>query len=485
MAKSVKINYCLSLLDTVLGMAFPLITFPYVTRILSPDSIGLVQFYLNIIGYVTLITAFGIPLYGVREIAKLRDRIPDRNKLTAELLSLHFIFTFLGYLLIILSCITIGKTHENLPLYILLSLGLLFNTLGVQWFFQAVEDFAYITIRSLIVKIISLGLLFIFVDNKNDILYYGVVLICGSAGNYLFNFIRLFKYINVSDFKSLSFKKHLKPASKVYLLNLTIGIYTQLSVFLLGMVQTNADVGYYAMSQKIIAVINSVILTLATVLLPRLSNYAGNADLKEFELLGNKAISFVLAISVPICFGLIILSKPIIFIMFGPAYDPSVAILQIWAPILIIIGLSQVYGKSILYSIGYETLMTQATFIGMVTYCFVGIPGVIYFSIYGAAFGSFFAELAVTSFMMYKGRNLHPCSILKKQNINYVAASTIMALLVYLSLKISSNSAIQVIIGIIIGVITYYAVLALFKDNFIIEIKNIFVSTLNKVRNGK
>ena len=232
MEKSIKANYALTLFDIVMGMAFPLITLPYVTRILSPESIGHVYFYLNILSYITLFTALGIPLYGVREVAKCRNDEINRNKLSLELLILHLILTAFAYFIVFILCLTIGKIREDVPLFLVLSISLFFNTIGVSWFFQAVEDFKFITIRSLLVKIISLILLFTIVKSKTDVLLYGIVLVCGSVGNNIFNLVRLNSFLSKKDFnKGIKPFSHVKPASKVFVLNLTVGIYTQLSVF--------------------------------------------------------------------------------------------------------------------------------------------------------------------------------------------------------------------------------------------------------------
>ena len=481
MGKSVKKNYFFSLLDTVLGIAFPLITFPYVTRILSPGDIGQVQFYLNIIGYITLFTAFGIPLYGVREVAKKRGNVVERNRSTLELLVLHIILTAVGYLVVFILCLTVGKIQENIVLFGVLSLGLFFSTIGCSWFYQAMEDFEYITIRSLLVKIISLILLFTLVKNSDDILWYAIVLVCGSAGNNIFNLIRLSKYIKRVDIQGrLTPFTHVRPASKIFALNLTIGLYTQLSVFLLGFMQSNEDVGYYSMAQKIIAVVNSVVLTLSTVLLPRLSQYVGNHQDAEFKFLGDKAISFVLAISVPMCTGLIFLSKPIIFVMFGQDYYPSIAVLALYAPIIAIIGLSQVFGKSILYSTGHEGLMITCTFIGMITYLVVGVPGVKYFSIIGGVFGSLCAETAVTLSMILLGKKYHPCTLMRQENLIYILASVIMGIPLVVTKCLTQSFVIQLVIGIPIGALTYVGVLAIMRNRFYVESKNMLFSYVRK-----
>ncbi len=473
MAKSVKENYALTFFDTVMSMAFPLITLPYVTRILSPDSIGHVYFYLNILSYITLLTALGIPLYGVREIAKNRNDLEKCNHMALELLILHLILTAVGYLLVFVLCVSAGKIREDIPLFAVLSISLFFTTIGVSWFFQAVEDFRYITIRSLLVKILSLILLFSLVRSRDDVIWYGFVLVCGSVGNNLFNLFRLRKYLRRTDFKrELNPFKHVRPASKVFLLNLTVGIYTQLSVFLLGFLQSDAAVGYYTMAQKIVSILNSIVLALTTVLLPRLSNFVGNRQLDDFKALGNKSLSFSLAISLPICTGLIVLAKPLIIVLFGEAYEPSIIVLMIWAPVLVIIGLSQLYGKSLLYSTGHEMIMTFCTLIGMIVYLIVAIPGVIYFSIVGATVGSLCAELAVTGSMMFWGRNSHPCTVFRKDNLVYLVASLMMAFIIFIGLRFVDDFIVQLVVGIFLGFLTYCIILGISHDPFYKELIN-------------
>ena len=471
MARSVKVNYILNLLNIVLGIVFPLVTFPYVSRVLSPGGIGQVQFYHSIVDYVVLFTSLGIPLYAVREIAKVRHDKQQRNKLTVEILSLHLVLTAIGYVAIAILAFSVPRINENVVLFLILSLSIILSTIGTPWFFQAVEDFKYITIRSLFVRIFSLVLLFIIVKDKNDLIPYAIVLICGSAGNNIFNFVRLRKYVSISDFRSsIRPLVHLKPTLKIFLLNVTIGIYTQLSAVLLGFIQNNEAVGFYSMPQKIVTVILTMVTALSGVLLPRLSNYIGQNNSEHFKNLGNKAISFVLALTLPIAVGMLMLSKPITLVMFGNQYLQSYPVLEIWAPIIAIIGLSQVYGKSILYSTGHEMLMTLCTLFGMLVYLFVGIPGIISYSFIGAAVASFFAEITVTLSMMVLGRKYHPCTIFRKENFTYILAAIVMALFLYPCTFINSN-LLQLIVGIPIGAVSYLLFLIIKKDSFYLDIK--------------
>ncbi|MEQ2936032.1 oligosaccharide flippase family protein, partial [Bacteroides fragilis] len=211
MGQSIKNNFLLNLSTTITGLLFPLITFPYASRILMADGIGQVQFFQSIIDYVSLCTALGIPLYAVREIARIRDNKELRSRTTIEILLLHAILTLVGYIVVFILAKTVAKIEIDASLFFLLSTTLFFNTIGVAWFYQAIEDFKYITLRSLFVRILSLVALFIFVKTKQDLFYYAGILVIGTVGNNIFNFFRLRKYIKLSkgEFKRLNLLRHL------------------------------------------------------------------------------------------------------------------------------------------------------------------------------------------------------------------------------------------------------------------------------------
>ena len=201
MSKSLKKNYLYNLIITVSSMIFPLITFPYAARILMADGIGQVNFFSSIISYISLFTCLGIPLYAVREIAKVRD---DHNKLvktTTEILLLHLCLTFLGYVVVCIMAFCVDKVSVDIPLFLLLSTSLLFTALGCEWFYKGMEDFKYITMRALFVRCISVILLFLLVHTKEDIYWYAFCTVIGTVGNNLYNFIRLRKYVNLQFLK--------------------------------------------------------------------------------------------------------------------------------------------------------------------------------------------------------------------------------------------------------------------------------------------
>ena len=272
---SVKKSYFLNLINTVSGLLFPLITFPYASRVLLPQGIGEVQFLDSIIGYILLLTSLGIPLYAVREVARVRDNKLERSKIATEIIILHTCLTAIAYIIVAVIAFSVNRISANIPLFLLLSTTLIFTTIGVQWFYQAMEDFKYITIRSILIKIAAALSLFLFVKDSSDVIWYAAVNTMASVGNNIFNIIRLRKHITFKglNFNDLNIKRHIKPSLKLFTLNLIVSIYIQLDVVMLGFFKGDQIVGYYTAATKLTRMSLGIITSLGAILLPRFSNY--------------------------------------------------------------------------------------------------------------------------------------------------------------------------------------------------------------------
>ena len=259
MAKSIKSNYIFNLINTVSQILFPLITFPYATRIMLPDGIGQVNFFTSIIGYITLFTSLGIPVYAIKATAAVRNDGEKLNVTTVEIVSLNLLLTILGYVAVGVICMTVPKVAVDIPLFLILSLSIFFTTIGCDWFYRGKEDFRYITIRGIVVKLLSMILLFCFVKTKEDILIYGLYTVIGSIGGNIFNFIRLKRYISVkAALQSIHPFRHLKPILHVFLFSAITSFYLQLNTIILGFMKDSADVGFYTTALKIFGLVNDV-----------------------------------------------------------------------------------------------------------------------------------------------------------------------------------------------------------------------------------
>ena len=451
MGQSIKNNFLLNLSTTITGLLFPLITFPYASRILMADGIGQVQFFQSIIDYVSLCTALGIPLYAVREIARIRDNKELRSRTTIEILLLHAILTLVGYIVVFILAKTVAKIEIDASLFFLLSTTLFFNTIGVAWFYQAIEDFKYITLRSLFVRILSLVALFIFVKTKQDLFYYAGILVIGTVGNNIFNFFRLRKYIKLSkgEFKRLNLLRHLIPALKIFILNLVISIYVNLDSVMLGFLKNEESVGYYAAATRLTKAILGIVSSLGAVLLPRFSNMITNGQKEEFQLLANKAASFTIALSLPMSVGLIFMAAPIIHIFCGNGFEPSILTLKLVAPIVLFIGLSGIIGMQILYPQGREKYVIISTMVGACINLLI---------------------------MILLGRKYLPINILSKQNLHYLIGSIVISILLAFLFVFPLHEVNYLLIGILLSVIVYYAYLLMIKDTLALQLKKLLLS---------
>jgi O-antigen/teichoic acid export membrane protein len=442
------------------------------------DGIGQVQFFQSIIDYVSLCTALGIPLYAVREIARIRDNKELRSRTTIEILLLHAILTLVGYIVVFILAKTVAKIEIDASLFFLLSTTLFFNTIGVAWFYQAIEDFKYITLRSLFVRILSLVALFIFVKTKQDLFYYAGILVIGTVGNNIFNFFRLRKYIKLSkgEFKRLNLLRHLIPALKIFILNLVISIYVNLDSVMLGFLKNEESVGYYAAATRLTKAILGIVSSLGAVLLPRFSNMITNGQKEEFQLLANKAASFTIALSLPMSVGLIFMAAPIIHIFCGNGFEPSILTLKLVAPIVLFIGLSGIIGMQILYPQGREKYVIISTMVGACINLLINYLLIPQYGQYGAALGTVIAEFMVTVIMILLGRKYLPINILSKQNLHYLIGSIVISILLAFLFVFPLHEVNYLLIGILLSVIVYYAYLLMIKDTLALQLKKLLLS---------
>lgn len=335
MSSSLKKNILLNGINTVSGIVFPIITFPYAARILLPDGIGAITFLNSIINYIILFTSLGIPMYAVKEVAKFRDDIDKRDKITIEIIILSTLLCIIGYVAVFLLAQYIPQIHKQASLFYVLSLSIVFTSIGVNWFYQGIEDFKFITIRAIVIRSLAALSLFLFVRNESDLLIYGIITVGSTVGNNIINFFHLHKHINVRKigFRELDIARHVKPSLQVFILNLIISLYIQLNSIMLGFISGDEAVGYFTAGTKISHIGLTIIGSLSYVLLPRCSNLLSSGDRSGFAAIIKKSVKVTIALSLPMATGLIILAYPITVIFCGYDYLPSISVLYLNAPV--------------------------------------------------------------------------------------------------------------------------------------------------------
>lgn len=472
MAKSVKVNYILNLINTGTQMLFPLITFPYVCRVIEADGIGQINFFQSIISYISLFTCLGIPMYAIREIARDRSDVVQMNRTAMEILLLHSMLTLVGYAIVAILCLTVPQIQVNIPLFLILSLTIFFTAIGCEWFYKGIEDFKYITIRGLIIKTVSVVLLFIFVKSKTDLLYYGCYTVFGVLGGNIFNFYRLRKYIHRENiiFSELHIKRHVKPVLKVFSFSVVTSIYLQLNTVLLGFLKNALAVGYFAAATKVMQMLLMMSSCLGSVMMPRASHLIAENKEDEFNRLIQKSYDFTLAIALPMTIGLIFCAPSLITALCGVKFEHSILPSQIIAPIILMVAISNVFGIQVLFPKGKINIVTLCCGIGAVADLILNLCLIPFFSYIGTSIAYLGAEVATTVSMYFIGRKYIPIIYFKKSHLTYALGCIVMALALYgISLLQLPTLTILFLQGCC-GVLAYFIILCICKDEMIVQI---------------
>lgn len=472
MAQSVKVNYILNLINTGTQMLFPLITFPYVCRVIEADGIGQINFFQSIISYISLFTCLGIPMYAIREIARDRSDVVKMNRTAMEILLLHSMLTLVGYAIVAILCLTVPQIQVNIPLFLILSLTIFFTAIGCEWFYQGIEDFKYITIRGLIIKTVSVVLLFIFVKSKTDLLYYGCYTVFGVLGGNIFNFFRLRKYFHRENiiFSELHIKRHVKPVLKVFSFSVVTSIYLQLNTVLLGFLKNALAVGYFAAATKVMQMLLTMSACLGSVMMPRASHLIAENKEDEFSRLIQKSYDFTLAIALPMTIGLIFCAPSLITALCGVKFEHSILPSQIIAPIILMVAISNVFGIQVLFPKGKINIVTLSCGIGAVADLILNLCLIPFFSYVGTSIAYLGAEVATTVSMYFIGRKYIPIIYFKKSHLTYALGCIVMAFALYgLSLLQLPTLTILLLQGCC-GVLAYFIILCICKDEMLVQI---------------
>lgn len=394
--RSVKYNLLMNIILKISGIIFPLITFPYVSRVLLSEANGKIAFAASVVSYFSLLASLGVPSYGIRKCAEVRDDEEQLSKVVTELLIINSICTIVSYFAFIVLVLTIPEFSNELLLFSITSLTILFNMLGVEWFYQAIEQYDYITVRNITFKIISILLMFLLVHDPSDYIIYAGINVFASVGSNLLNTLRLPKYINFKfTGRKFDISIHLLPILTLFLYNATTIIFTSLDQVMLGFMKGNMEVGYYATSIKVQNILVSFITALGAVMLPKISYSLKNEGTEQFERMIRKSFEFIIVSAIPLCFLIVLLAKEIVMILAGSNYLPAVVILQFLAPSLIFIGLSSVTAWQLLIPLGKQRYTVMGALAGLVVNLSINFLMIPVYGGVGAAFASSLAECAV------------------------------------------------------------------------------------------
>ena len=480
--KSLKVNVLLDMLNRLLSYIFPLITFPYVARIFSPEGIGRFNFSLSIVSYFSMIAGLGIGTYSIREASSIRNDIYKLRQFSKEIFLINLLSTILSYGIFLLCLFTIPKLYENRIILLICSSSMILSLLSFEWYFIAKEEFLYITIRSIICKIFSIILLFTFVHQKTDLYKYAAISVIATGAASLFNFSYFIRKIREqvqsvpSDIAPFCIKKHMKPILIIFATIVANSLYTMLDTIMLGFMQDNQAVGLYAAASKINRIVVTLITGIGGILLPRLSYYRKNDMKAEYKELLNNSFAFSLLLSIPTVIGLEILSPEIISVFCGSEFSGALTPMAILNPIIFIIAIGNFINVQIFLPENKENYSLYIQLIsGILNIClnFLLIP---YFSIVGAALGSVTAEFLVTIMSICMAKRFFSLIPFISNICKYIFNSLLMGTFLYLLKAFIKYDYQKLVICIFSGAFIYGILLFIEKDSYFIK----FITSLKK-----
>ncbi len=470
---SVKYNFIMNAILTVAGIIFPLITFPYISRVLLVEGSGKVAFATSVVTYFTMFASLGIPTYGVRACAIVRDNKEKLSKTVQELLIISGGTTLLTYIVFGISLFVIPEFAQERTLLLIVGLGIGLNTIGVQWLYNALEQYSYITTCSILFKVIGMILMFLLVKESSDYQIYGGVYVIASFGSYVLNFICLRKFVTFQKTGTYQFKQHLKHIMVFFAMSAGASIYLNLDVVMLRFLQSNEAVGYYNAGIKVKTVLVTCVTSLGTVLLPRLSYYIETADKKAFQLMVGKAFRsvFVAASAVTVYFS--IFARESILLLSGEAFLPAVGPMMILMPTVLLIGLSNVTGIQILTPNGREREVMYSIWGGAILDFVLNLIVIPKFSANGAALSTLLAEGMVLLLQCWFLRDVLWSYIRQVQCWKIVIALAVASVMtIPVKIWIDSGVFVTLLVSAIVFFGGYAVVLLLLKEPFVSEILN-------------
>lgn len=462
MNKVIK-NYLYNASYQLLLIILPIITTPYVSRVLGADGVGTYSYTNSITQYFILFGCIGLNLYGQREIAYYQNDVRKRNRTFFELVFLRAITISISLIIFYLTMVQFSKYSS---IFLIQTLDIIASIFDISWFFQGIEDFKRTVLRNFLVRLLCVTLIFIFVKSPADLPLY---VLCYSGTLFLGNislWLYMPKYVNKNDINGLNIKKHIRPAVMLFLPQIATSLYTYLDKTMIGYITDNtAEVAYYEQSQTIVKTVMTVITSLGTAMMPRIANLFKTNQYEEIKKYMNASIKFVLLLAIPFTFGIMGIAKGFVPWFFGEGYEKVVPNMMVIAPVIIFIGMSTITGTQYLLPLGRQKEYTLSVIAGAVINFILNIIFISIFGSVGAAIGTLIAEFAVMGVQLYFIRKEFSLLGIFKQVIKYTLFGLIMFIVVILLSNILSVSIVSTFVEIFVGAIVYGLLLLISKDS--------------------
>ncbi len=469
--QNIKKNFLYSTTLTVSGFVFTFLTFPYISRVLGVNNIGICNFVDSVINYFILVSMLGVNAIGIREIAKYKN---DKNALEESFRDIFFLnglFTLAGLIILIVLIFVIPKFYQYKELMFIGAAKLFFNFLLVEWFYKGTENFKYITVRTLIIKIVYVVSVFIFVREQKDYIIYYFLTSMAVIVNAVYNWRYLCKQIQIK-IAGLRLKRFLPGIVTMGVYMILTSLYTTFNVVYLGFVAGEKEVGYYTTATKLYTILLAVFTAFTGVMLPRMTSLVAEGRMEEFRDKIYKSYSFLFTFTFPLIVFTEIFAPQIIQLIAGPGYEGAILPMRIVMPLLVIIGIEQILIIQVLMPLGKDRAILWNSVMGAILGLLLNILLVSYLKSVGSALVWVICELSILlGAQIIVKRNLDIKFPVKNFLIQFFLSLPIFFIVIMIkSERLLSNIVFSIIGGILM--IIYYFILNIYilKNKILIQI---------------
>lgn len=474
-----KKNTIYSVIKTCSAIVFPLITFPYISRVLLAENVGKINFGLSIVSYFTLIAGLGISTYAIRECAAVKNDRKKLGNIASQIYSINIITTIVAYGLLLCTLLFYNKMGNYRLLITIQSLSIVFTTIGADWLNTATEDFGYITIRTVLFQLISLILMFAFVHEPKDYYKYAVISLVSSSGANLVNVWYRRKYCKLRFTLEINWKKHFTPIVYMFVMILAQTILNSVDTTMLGLIHGDLAVGIYSTATKISNIISQLGGAIMWVVIPRLSIYFAEKNYSEINNMLKTVLVFLTTLGFPLALGTIFVADDIITIIAGKGYEPSANVLRVLMIGFLISQFSGFLGNAILLPSKqekyYMLVCVVSALVNIVTnYIFIPKYGAV-----AAAGTTVLSTVVVVVLLLFKVDNNIKISRIRDVFVSQVVG-TLLIVGICMFFRNINNIWIRIFLQVGLSVVGYGMVQLLMHNMLVYDLYTSFISKIKK-----
>lgn len=481
----VKRNTILNIIRSICTVVFPLITFPYISRTLLADGVGKINFGNSIVSYFSLFASLGITTYALKECARNRNSRESLSITASEIFSINVCSTLLSYAILALFIIFAKPLYNYRSLIVIQSTAILFNTLGAEWINSAMEDFAYITFRSVFFQGLSIVLMFIFVHQPEDYMRYAAITVLSACGSNIVNVFYRKKFCDIYFTFRMNVKKHLPPILLFFSMVLAQQVYVNSDITILGLYKSDYEVGLYSTSVKIYNIVNSVVASVSTVVWPQIAEAYKRGRQSDVNRLSKYSLNFIFVLGLPSIVGINVIAKELILLIAGEEYVGATMSLHILTVALLFSFLGGWIGSTMFLPNSKESICLIASTVAAVVNIVLNLVFIPFFGLNAAAATTAIAEgVSLIFLLLHFDKNMKIDGIYEMLEGPVLGSAFIIASSVVIRIFFDAPILIC-ILTMFSSVVGYFGVLVFVKDTFLMGYINPIVRKLKKGVNKK